>query len=149
MNEYAIYHRPESEFAYALDARTLRIVLRVAENERLQAVELLYNNKYDFTKRRNTAAMKLCASDGVFAYYGVDVTLDDLRFAYIFKINEQGKTYYYSESGLTESYDFALAYYDFFQFPFLNSSDAIKRIPWTESAVFYQIFIDQIGRAHV
>lgn len=148
MNEYAIYHRPESEFAYALDARTLRIVLRVAENERLQAVELLYNNKYDFTKRRNTAAMKLCASDGVFAYYGVDVTLADLRFAYIFKINEQGKTYYYSESGLTESYDFALAYYDFFQFPFLNSSDAIKRIPWTESAVFYQIFIDRFCRGN-
>ena len=78
MNGYAIYHRPESEYAYALDERTLRIVLRVAENERLQAVELLYNNKYDFTKRRNAAAMKVCASDGVFAYYVADITLADL-----------------------------------------------------------------------
>ena len=141
MNEYAIYHRPESEYAYALDNRTLRIVLRVAENERLQAVELLYNNKYDFTERRNTVEMKLCASDGVFAYYGVNVTLADVRFAYIFKIKEKGKTYYYSENGLTESYDFALAYYDFFQFPFINPSDTVKRIPWTASA--------EIGRAHV
>ena len=148
MNGYAIYHRPESEYAYALDERTLRIVLRVAENERLQAVELLYNNKYDFTKRRNAAAMKVCASDGVFAYYVADITLADLRFAYIFKINEQGRTYYYSESGLTESYDFALAYYDFFQFPFVNSSDIVKRIPWTGSAVFYQIFIDRFCRGN-
>lgn len=46
MNEYAIYHRPESEYAYALDDRTLRIILRVAENERRElTVELLYNNK--------------------------------------------------------------------------------------------------------
>lgn len=148
MNGYAIYHRPESEYAYALDARTLRIVLRVAEDERLQAVELLYNNKYDFTKRRNAVAMKVCASDGVFAYYVADVTLADLRFAYIFKINEQGKIYYYSESGLTESYDFTLAYYDFFQFPFVNSSDTVKRIPWTENAVFYQIFIDRFCRGN-
>ncbi len=149
MNEYAIYHRPESEYAYALDDRTLRIILRVAENERREfTVELLYNNKYDFTKRRNAVAMKFCASDGVFAYYGADVTLTDVRFAYIFKIKDRGKTYYYSESGLSESYDFTLAYYDFFQFPFINPSDTVKRIPWTESAVFYQIFIDRFCRGN-
>lgn len=149
MNEYAIYHRPESEYAYALDDCTLRIVLRVAENERLSSVELLYNNKYDFTKRRNAVAMKLCASDGVFAYYGADVTLTDVRFAYIFKLTDSdGKTYFYSESGLTETYDFALAYYDFFQFPFINRADTVKRIPWTESAVFYQIFIDRFCRGN-
>lgn len=149
MNEYALYHRPESEYAYALNERTLRIVLRVAENERLRAVEILYNNKYDFTKRHSSAAMKVCASDGTFAYYSADITLADVRFAYIFKLTDfDGKTFYYSESGLTEIYDFSLAYYDFFQFPFINQSDTVKRIPWTESAVFYQIFIDRFCRGN-
>lgn len=77
MNEYAIYHRPESEYAYALDERTLRIVLRVAENERLQKAELLYNNKYDFTKRRSAVEMKVCASDGTFAYYSADMLVSN------------------------------------------------------------------------
>ena len=42
MNEYAIYHRPESEYAYALDENTLRIILRVAAGENFSRAELLY-----------------------------------------------------------------------------------------------------------
>ena len=56
MNEYAIYHRPESEYAYALDNRTLRIVLRVSENERLSSVELLYNNYFAGSGKRAAGA---------------------------------------------------------------------------------------------
>ena len=146
MNEQAIYHRSECEYAYALDYNTLRIVLRTAAGEALKSVELLYNNKYDFTKRTTTAALALFTTDGLFDYYYIDIKLKDLRFAYIFKLTAPDGVYYYSEAGLTRYYDFKLAYYTFFQFPFINKSDVVKRIEWTKSAVFYQIFIDRFCR---
>lgn len=146
MNEQAIYHKPESEYAYAVNEQTLRIVLRTAARERLSKVELLYNNKYDFTKQTATVAMERVTTDGLFDYYGAEITLTDLRFAYIFRLRTPSGEYYYSEAGLDREYDFEHAYYTFFQFPFINRTDVIKQIPWTKDAVFYQIFIDRFCR---
>ena len=47
MNKYAIYHQPESRYAYALSTNELLITLRVASNDVFDSVEILYNNKYD------------------------------------------------------------------------------------------------------
>ena len=102
MNRHAIFHQPESRFAYAVSDCALAVILRVAADDKPEKIELLYNNKYDFTKKRYKAEMKRCADDGTFAYYRADISLPDARFAYIFKITENGKTFYYSEEGLKE-----------------------------------------------
>lgn len=146
MNAYAIFHQPESRFAYAVSKCALAVILRVAAADKPDKVELLYNNKYDFTKKRFQAAMKRCAADGMFAYYRADITLPDARFAYIFKITENGKTFYYSEEGLKEEYEFNLAYYTFFQFPFINAVDVMPVVDWAKDAVFYEIFVDRFAR---
>lgn len=146
MIKEAVFHQPESQYAYAPAADSLRIVLRVAASDEIDGVELVYNNKYDFTTSRSRAAMKRCAEDSVFAYYRADLKLYDVRLAYIFRINEGGKIYYFSEDGLTEDYDVKFAYYSFFQFPFINAADVMPRVGWTEDAVFYQIFPDRFAR---
>lgn len=146
MNKYAVFHKPESNYAYATAADTIAVILRVAQSDRLDGAEILYNNKYDFTKTRKTAEMRRCASDGTFAYYRAYLTLPDARFAYIFRITEKGKVLYYSEEGLSENYDFELAYYTFFQFPFINSADVMPAVEWAKDAVFYQIFVDRFAR---
>lgn len=146
MNKYAVYHKPDSNYAYATSLNTLTAVLRVAQNDAFERVEILYNNKYDFTKNRNSLEMSRCASDGIFAYYRADVTLPDARFAYIFRLTQKGKIYYYSEDGLSSEYQFDFAYYTFFQFPFINSVDVPQVAEWTKSAVFYQIFVDRFAR---
>ncbi|MDE7168494.1 MAG: glycoside hydrolase family 13 protein [Clostridia bacterium] len=146
MNKYAILHRPESNFAYATAKNKLIVILRVAANDELEKVEILYNNKYAFTKTRSRISMARYAEDGLFAYYRAEITLPDARFAYIFKITEKGKVYYYSEEGLSEEYEFNLAYYTFFQFAFINGVDVMPVLDWAGSAVFYQIFIDRFAR---
>ncbi len=146
MNVYAIFHKPESNYAYASSNDTLTVILRVAANDNPNKVEILYNNKYDFTKKRYASDMRRISSDGVFAYYRADITLADARFAYIFRITEKEKTYYFSEEGLSEEYDFDLAYYTFFQFPFINGADVMPLVAWTKEAVFYQIFVDRFAR---
>lgn len=146
MNEYAIYHKPESNFAYALNGNEVAVILKVAADDKFDGVEILYNNKYDFTKKRSAAPLLRYAEDGLFAYYRADIRLPDARLAYIFRITENGKVFYFSEEGLSENYDFKLAYYTFFQFPFINSADVMPVVKWTESAVFYQIFVDRFAR---
>lgn len=146
MNQYAIYHKPESNYAYATTDKKLTIVLRVAANDRYDKVEILHNNKYGFTKEQSVTAMQRLAEDGVFAYYRTEIIVPDARFAYIFRITEKGRVYYYSEEGLSENYEFQLAYYTFFQFPFINGADVMPIVDWARNAVFYQIFIDRFNR---
>ena len=146
MNQYAVLHKPESNFAYATADDTIAVILRVARNDRFDRIEILYNNKYDFTKLRHTAPMRECADDGTYKYYRGELTLADARFAYVFKLTQKGKTYYYSEEGVSSDYRFDIAYYTFFQFPFINSVDVLRAPEWVERAVFYQIFVDRFCR---
>ena len=146
MNRYALFHRPESSFAYATAPDTIAVILKAAQSDKFDRVEILYNNKYNFTKGRKTLEMRRCAEDGTFAYYRADISLPDARFAYIFKLMQKGKIYYYSEDGLSEDYKFDAAYYTFFQFPFINWVDVQRGVDWTKSAVFYQIFVDRFAR---
>lgn len=148
MNKYAVYHKPESNYAYATADHKLTLVLRVAKGDMPDKVEILYNNKYDFTKRRSSCFMRRCATGVDFAYYRADFTLPDARLAYIFKIYQKDNIYYYSEEGLSKYYDFELAYYTFFQFPFINGVDVMPVVDWTAHAVFYQIFIDRFARGN-
>lgn len=147
MNKYALFHQPDSRYAYALGEKSFRIILRTA-HEKFGKIEILYNNKYDFTKHRETAIMTKFAEDGLFDYYKADFELSDVRLAYVFRIVYGGKTYYYSEDGVYENYDFTLAYYTFFQFPYINGADVMPVVEWSQTAVFYQIFIDRFARGN-
>ena len=65
MNKHAVFHKPESNYAYATAADTVTVVLRVAQSDKFDRIEILYNNKYDFTQTRFTREAFKCASDGV------------------------------------------------------------------------------------
>ena len=146
---FTVEHIPNSEYAYALDAHTLRLVLKVQKGERFNEIGVLWNNKYNFAKSRNFARMKQCGSDGLYDVYLCDIVSSDVRFAYVFFLARQsGGEVYFSEEGLTEDYDFQYGKYPFFQFPYLNETDVVKTIPWTKKAVFYQIFIDRFKRGN-
>ena len=97
MKNYAIFHKPESEYAFAKDDRTLRILLRLARDEEYESVSILYNNKYDFTRYRYSGEMSKEFSDELFDYYAFEIKLNDVRFAYIFVLRKVRKVWYYSE----------------------------------------------------
>ena len=144
MNKYAIQHIPDSEYAYPLNENTLRLVLKTARGEKFKEVSVLWNNKYDFAKRRNFTRMRLLCHDAMYDYHVCDLTSTDARFAYVFLLTlPNDEEYYFSEEGVTSEYDFKHGYYTFFQFPFINETDVIKIVPWARDAVVYQIFIDR------
>lgn len=145
MNEYAMLHIPDSRYCFPTGKKELVIRLRVSKEDRKAEVYLLYDCKYVFQDRQNRVPMEIKYTDRLYDYYEIKLELTDVRLAYIFEIREAGKTFYYSEDGLTESYCFAEGFYNFFQMPYINENDYMPVVDWMRSAVFYQIFVERFA----
>lgn len=143
MNEYAILHIPDSRYCFATGEKELVLRLRMSREDDRAAVYLIYAPKYDFTLERQKKRLEVCYRDKLYSYYEVKLQLKDVRFAYLFEIEEAGKHYYFSEDGVTETYHFEEGFYNFFQMPYLNQNDLLETVDWMRGAVFYQIFIDR------
>lgn len=148
MNEHAILHIPDSRYCFATGERELTIRLRMAKEDENCRVFLVYACKYDFGNRQEVIPMEQYCRDRLYLYYEIRIKLTDVRFAYIFQIEEKGKRYYFSEDGLTEDYCFAEGFYNFFQMPYINVNDVMPTVDWMRNAVFYQIFVERFRRGN-
>lgn len=146
MYEQALLHIPDSKYCFAVDEHHLVLRLRMDRKDCVEKVEVIFENKYLFQQQQQHQLMKKKFEDALFAYYEIMLELRDVRLAYIFRIWENGKGLYYSEDGISETYCFDLAYYNFFQMPYINSVDIHREVLWMRSAVFYQIFVDRFCR---
>ena len=149
MNQYALLHTPDSRYCFATGKKELVIRLRTAKEDRDIRVFLVYGAKYEFQMKQNEIEMHVHYEDGLYQYYEKKLELEDVRLAYIFRIEENGKEYYYSEDGLTETYCFPEAFYNFFQMPYINPNDRLKTVDWMRKAVFYQTFIDRFRQGNL
>lgn len=147
MNKHAIYHRPESNYCFATSSNTVVLRIRFAKGEKVRNLSVLYNSKYDIAEHQFRATMSFLCCDGTYDYYFVEINLKDPRLAYVFEFSLRGQKYYFCESGVREKYNFSLAYYDSFQFAYINKNDIIQNVKWLNNAVFYQVFIDRFDKA--
>lgn len=145
MNESAMFHQPESNFCFATDKNKVCLRLRILKIDNPQKILVIYGGKYDYASKRKSAQLQRRYEDRLYAYYTVNIALDDPRFVYIFEITDKGSTYYYSEDGLTRKFDYELSYYNCFQFAYINDCDILKPVPWMNTATFYQIFVDRFN----
>ena len=145
MNECAILHTPESKFCFALSKNEVVLRLRISLDDHPLSVNVIYGGKYDFARVRLSAEMKREYVDRLFAYYTVKLKIEDHRLVYVFEIIEDENRFYYSEDGLSKSYDFELSYYNCFQYAYINDCDIQKPVEWMGNATFYQIFVDRFS----
>jgi len=145
MIEQAIYHKPETEYGYAKDGKTFCLRIRTARED-TPTIHVVYGGKYDFWETQHRKAMSLSYRDRLYNYYTVDLQPEDIRLVYVFEIQQDKETSYYSEDGLSTTYDFTLNFYNAFQIAYINDSDVHKPVDWMHSACFYQFFIDRFFR---
>lgn len=141
MNIQAFYHQPKSNYCYALSEDTIVIRFRTAKDD-VSSVQLIYGDKYKWDQEHHSAQMILERSDQLFDYYTYKVKAEGLnyRLSYVFKIESDKDSLYYSEWGAEAEIDPKELHLHYFNFPYLNEVD-VHRIPdWVEDAVFYQIF---------
>lgn len=143
MNQHGILHIQDSSYAFALSTDHIVLRLRVDKTDAIDKVEVVYECKYKINMEQLSCEMERKYEDAVFAYYELELALSDVRFAYVFRLWEHGQSYYFSEDGLSREYDFSLAYFNFFQMPYINKADVHQETTWMKSAVFYEIFIER------
>lgn len=145
MNKAAILHISESFMAYAISLDELNIRLRADKKDKLD-VRLIYTYKCDYPHVWKEAKLEKTFEDERFSYYEVNLKLLDKRLAYVFKVSDENETYYLSENGLEEVYDFENFYFTSFHMPYIHEADFFEPVEWMKNAVFYQIFPERFRR---
>ncbi len=145
MNIPAVTHRGRGIDCYPLDEHTFRIRLTTAKGD-FDRAEICYcMNKYAWSTQRQTLPMPRIADDDTLDYYQIDLTGDDTRLCYLFLLYYNSECFYFSEEGLSRTYDFERAYYTFFQYPYIFPCNVHRHIPWTDTTVMYQIFPERFA----
>ncbi len=146
MNRHAILHIIDSSYCFPVSENEIVLRLRTAKND-IEYAEVVYENKYDFGISQNTQEMSKLYTSELYDYFVVKLTLNDPRLAYVFRVFDGEQYYYFSEDGITIDYDFTLGFYNFFQYPYINKVDIMKKVEWIGDAIFYQIFVDRFNMA--
>ena len=142
MNKYAIQHIADSSYCFPISKNEIVLRLRTGKDD-IACAEVLYESKYVIGQEQKSIIMRKAYTGEIFDFFEVKLELEDTRLAYVFYVNDGEKNYYFSEDGVTESYDFTIGFYNFFQYPYINEADIMECVPWMKTATFYQIFVDR------
>lgn len=142
MNRHAMLHIVDSSYCFPVAEKEIVLRLRTARDD-IQSVQVIYENKYVFGMTQQRATMIKAYTSELYDYFSILLKLEDTRLAYVFLVNDGEKEYFFSEDGITETYDYTLGYYNFFQYPYINRVDIMQKVSWMKDAVFYQIFVDR------
>lgn len=144
MNKYGILHIMDSSYSFPTSEHEITIRLRTAKND-IKEVYIFYESKYHIQDHQNKARMRKAFSGKEFDYYSISLHLEDTRLAYVFYLYDGTEYKYFSEDGLTDTYDYSKGFYNFFQFPYINKVDILPMVDWMKDAKFYQIFVDRFN----
>lgn len=137
MDFSSLRHKSDSIYSFPISDNEIEIRLLTKKDDDIKKVELIYNSKYLFHEYVKSMPIYKTTSDEYFDYYIQRIKLKDKRFAYIFKLTLfNDEIYYFSESGLSKTYDIKKGYYDFFQVSFINDIDVIKQNEVIKDRVF-------------
>lgn len=146
MNQFALLHITDSEYCFPVSENEIVIRLRTAKND-IERAYIIYESKYVIGNSQQKLQMKKELSGELYDYFSISLKLEDTRLAYVFYLYDGQEYYYFSEDGATLTYDFTKGFYNFFQYPYINSADILKKEEWLSQASFYQIFIDRFCMA--
>lgn len=142
MNIHAIYHAPQSEYAFPISRDRAVLRLRTAAGDAAKAevaVRLKYNERL-----AQTVQMAKRFTDSLFDYYECEIDTDRGRRVYFFILTgKDGERVYYTELGASLPEEVPAAYFPYFQIPFVSDGDIFTVPDKFKNAVIYQIFPDR------
>ena len=101
----AIYHRPESEYAYLYKDKTMHIRIRTKKDD-IETINLHYGDTFIFLEDHYEAskAMIKVTSDALFDYWQAEVSVDYARLQYLFELKDKkGQKVLYGDKGCVEN----------------------------------------------
>ena len=144
MNPAAIFHRPMSEYAFALDDTHYIFRLRTGKGE-AESVRFYYADRAVMTPKLQFAPlpMEKFRTDRYFDWYEIRLETRFERIAYYFELQNGVETLFY----YGDCYEMAgtPTRADYFQLPFNHRADRFAAPAWTRDAVVYNIFPDSFA----
>lgn len=149
MNKAAVYHRPESEYAYLYQPDKMHIRIRTAKDD-VKKVSVLKGDPYLITEEKwykEETPMQLIASTDVYDYWQLETGAKYRRLQYGFHIvGKDGEEIFYGDRGV---YPFVEEYYEipnfYFRLPYFQEIDRFKAPEWVKKTVWYQIFPERFA----
>lgn len=144
MNPATIYHRPLSEYAFAMDDTHYVFRLRTGKGEARHCL-FHYADRASMTPDLEffTVPMVKFREDAYFDWYEVRLETSFSRVAYYFQLfsEEESLCYFGDCYELTGTPTRA----DYFQLPFNHRADRMTVPEWTKDAIVYNIFPDSFA----
>lgn len=144
MNPVTIFHRPMSEYAFALDDTHYIFRLRTGKGEAV-SVRFYYADRAVMTPKLQFAPlpMEKFRTDRYFDWYEIRLETRFERIAYYFELQNGVETLFY----YGDCYEMAgtPTRADYFQLPFNHRADRFAAPAWTRDAVVYNIFPDSFA----
>ena len=147
----AIYHRPESEYAYLYKEKKLHIRIRTKKGD-IESINLHYGDPFIFMEEfyQDTKEMAKITSDTLFDYWQVEVSVDFARIQYLFELTDtEGQSILYGDKGCVENSLENLHYEgNGFKIPYIHEIDACHVPDWVAEMVWYQIFPERFANGN-
>lgn len=149
MNTPAIYHRPDSEFAYLYKDNLMHIRLRTARGD-VKRVDLIHGDPYTLDTQywqEKTSSMERYLTTDLYDFWTIELTEPFKRISYAFKITgNDGITIFYGDHGIFSFEKNVLDSADnYFRMPYFHEIDRFKAPEWVKKTVWYQIFPERFA----
>ncbi|MDV4952260.1 glycoside hydrolase family 13 protein [Enterococcus faecium] len=149
MDTAAIYHRPESEYAFLYTNTRFRIRLRTRKND-IKKVYVLCGDPYTITTEKwyqKQRPMKKCLSTNVHDYWEIEVTSETRRLQYAFHVVREDNTdCFYGDQGIFPYRENVITEPNFyFRIPYFHQIDRFTIPEWVKETVWYQIFPERFA----
>ncbi|WP_155962747.1 glycoside hydrolase family 13 protein [Streptococcus ruminantium] len=145
----ALYHRPDSEYAYLYKENQVHLRFRTKFQD-VTSICVHHGDPFIFYQQgyQYQAEMEKVASDNLFDYWQVELKTDFGRLQYIFElIGRDGQRLLYGEGGpLAASEEKLHSFMNGFKLPYLHELDGCQVPAWVSGTVWYQIFPDRFAR---
>lgn len=149
METAAIFHRPDSEYAYLYQPNEMHIRLRTKKGDAAQ-VNIISGDPYLHGTKKwylDKVPMKLIASTDVHDYWMIAMGAEFKRLSYGFHvIGTDSLEVFYGDRGV---FPFEEKYLEeansFFRMPYFQEIDRFKSPDWVKETVWYQIFPERFA----
>lgn len=158
MNKAAIYHRPESEYAYLYTADELRLRIRTAKDD-IQSISVVAGDPYNWQngtwqKSANVVMEKTLVTE-THQYWQASLTAPFNRLNYGFILTDSfGDSVFYGDQGFetltvsTNDDSGLMGANNYFKMPYFQEIDRFKAPDWVKKTVWYQIFPERFANGN-
>ncbi|MBN2960716.1 MAG: alpha-glycosidase [Streptococcus gordonii] len=147
----AIYHRPESEYAYLYKEGQVHIRIRT-KKEDIKKIVLHYGDPFIFIEDsyEDVKEMVKVTSDALFDYWQVAISVRFARLQYLFELKDKkDQSVLYGDKGFTDNSPENLHYEgNGFKLPYIHEIDGCQVPDWVSKTVWYQIFPERFANGN-